>query len=109
MQLLYPDGTADLLPLLHPILPVETSQTQGAKVRGASVSSMEQKIREVLKKAEKPLKGEAIALRAKVSYGGRIRTLLAEMLKRKSGEEGRLIHGPQGGYWLADRSFPKEG
>jgi hypothetical protein len=99
LQLLYPDGTADLLPLSSPILPENTSSRPATNVN--RLSEMEETVLGVLLRAEKPLKGSAIASRAGVRYSSHIRQVLSELVQK-----GKLIRAPQGGYWPADRPLP---
>jgi hypothetical protein len=96
LQLLYADGRTETFPLPTDTIDGSSSSPRADKIHRASET--EDAILRVLARAEKPLKGTAIATRAGLSYSSHLREALAEMVRN-----GRLIRGPQGGYWPADR------
>ncbi len=106
LQLLYPDGTAELIPFppREAVLPTVEVTPQGTRVP----TSTERAILAVLERAEKPLKAQAIVSRARrlgfdLEYNPYLRRVLSAMVKP---EDGRLVYVGRDGYWLASRPLP---
>jgi hypothetical protein len=111
LEVIYSDGTVDRLSvpgaLSSPTTPPpdtsparQTGQTLPVEVNGGEV---ERAILDVLARAERPLKGSAIASRA----GRRASSYFRETLTRLV-RSGVLVKPPGGGYWLASRGAPPD-
>lgn len=102
LQLLWPDGRVDTY-ALDGMLPEHTSSAKSTPVP-LELSEREKSVLKAMEKIEKPLKGQAIARRAGLSYNPNFRRLMSGLMQK-----GLIIPGPQGGYWLASRPLPEGG
>jgi hypothetical protein len=96
------DGSLELhtlpgSPVLTP--PVSTGQT--GSVAADTPSDIEAALLRVIDRAEKPLKGRAVAARAGLAYNSHLRQVLAGLRRRE-----RIVLAPGGGYWPAGRPVP---
>jgi hypothetical protein len=79
LQVFWADGTIDTYGL-NGIVPGNTPPLKAERAT-RELSERETAVMDVLGKASKPLKGQAIALRAGIRYNGRFRSMMAKMVE----------------------------
>ncbi len=100
LQLLWPDGKIDTYSL-DGMMAGNTASEKSTPVP-IQLSDREKTVMEAMEKIDRPLKGAAVARRAKLSYNPNFRRLMSGLMQK-----GLIIPGPQGGYWLASRPLPE--